>query len=345
MKLLSIAIPSYNSQDYMRACIESLLPGGEDVEILIVDDGSKDDTLKIAREYEEKYPTIVRAIHQENKGHGGAVNTGIAHATGLYYKVVDSDDKVAPEAYEKILSFLKTTVDLEEPLDMLLSNYVYDKQGVKHKKVIHYESVLPVNQYFRWEDTGKFKASQNILMHSVIYRTQVLRDSGFQLPEHTFYVDNLFVFEPLPHVKKMYYLPVDFYLYFIGRDDQSVNEKVMIGRIDQQIRVNKRMIDVYAEHEGHFPGEKLREYMLHYLDTITSVTSVLLVRKATQDEDPSEANALRDDLWGYLKHSTPEGYKSIKKTMLGKLTDSNHRLTQKLTVGGYKIAQKWFGFN
>ena len=76
MKILSIAVPCYNSQEYMRKCVDSLLKGGEDVEILIVDDGSKDDTLKIARDYEEKYPTIVKAIHQENKGHGGAVNTG-----------------------------------------------------------------------------------------------------------------------------------------------------------------------------------------------------------------------------------------------------------------------------
>ena len=95
MKLLTIAVPCYNSEAYMRKCIESLLVGGEDVEILIVDDGStKDRTPQIADEYAEKYPTIVRTIHQENKGHGGAVNTGIANATGLYFKVVDSDDWV-----------------------------------------------------------------------------------------------------------------------------------------------------------------------------------------------------------------------------------------------------------
>ena len=77
MKLLTFTIPCYNSQDYMRHCIESILPGGEDVEILIVDDGSKDDTAAIADEYAEKYPTIVKAIHQENGGHGEAVNAGI----------------------------------------------------------------------------------------------------------------------------------------------------------------------------------------------------------------------------------------------------------------------------
>ena len=84
MKLLSIAVPCYNSQDYMNHCIDTLLTGGDDVEILIVDDGSKDDTAKIADEYEKKYPGIVRAIHQENGGHGAAVMTGVHNAQGVY---------------------------------------------------------------------------------------------------------------------------------------------------------------------------------------------------------------------------------------------------------------------
>ena len=98
MKVLSITVPCYNSQEYMRKCIESLLSGGDEVEILVVDDGSSDRTLEIAQEYEKNYPGIVRAIHQENKGHGGAVNTGLAHATGLNFKVVDSDDWLNEEA-------------------------------------------------------------------------------------------------------------------------------------------------------------------------------------------------------------------------------------------------------
>ena len=277
MKILSIAIPSYNSESYMKNCIESLLPGGEDVEILVVDDGSKDGTAAIADQYEAAYPGIVRAIHQENGGHGEAVNAGLRHATGMFYKVVDSDDWVAPDAYKKIIAFLKEAACEEEPLDALFSNYVYEKQGAKHKKVIEYRSVLPQNQYFSWEDIGKFGASQNILMHSVIYRTQMLRDCEFVLPKHTFYVDNIFVYWPLPYLKKMYYMDVDFYRYFIGREDQSVNEKVMMGRIDQQIRVNRIMIDIYAKHEGSFSSKKLEEYMLHYLSSIQLVSSGLLM--------------------------------------------------------------------
>ena len=125
MKILTFAVPCYNSEAYMEKCIDSLLVGGEDVEILIVNDGSKDRTAEIADAYAKKYPTIVRAIHQENKGHGGAVNAGLANATGLYFKVVDSDDWVDEESLHKILALLRRFQDEGEEIDMLVSNYVY----------------------------------------------------------------------------------------------------------------------------------------------------------------------------------------------------------------------------
>lgn len=138
MKLLSVTIPSYNSQDYMEHCIESLLPGGEDVEIIVVDDGSTDRTAEIADAYAEKYPTIVKAVHQENGGHGEAVNAGIRNATGLYFKVVDSDDWVDGEAYQRVLDTLRDLSGGSAALDMLISNFVYEKEGAKRKKVMKY---------------------------------------------------------------------------------------------------------------------------------------------------------------------------------------------------------------
>ena len=98
MKLLSFTVPCYNSAAYMGKCVESLLKGGEDVEIIIVDDGSTDETAQIADDYAEKYPSVVRVIHKENGGHGSAVNAGIENAQGLFFKVVDSDDWVKEEA-------------------------------------------------------------------------------------------------------------------------------------------------------------------------------------------------------------------------------------------------------
>ena len=207
MKLLSIAIPCYNSEAYMEKCIESLLKGGEEVEILVVNDGSSDRTAEIADTYAEKYPTIIKAIHQENGGHGEAVNAGIRNATGLYFKVVDSDDWVNEEAYKQILKTLEELTRGPKTLDMLISNFVYEKQGASRKKVMQYRHCLPVNEIFGWDSVHMSKGKY-LLMHSIIYRTKLLHECGLELPKHTFYVDNLFAFEPLPFVKNMYYLDV-----------------------------------------------------------------------------------------------------------------------------------------
>ena len=298
MKLLSFAIPCYNSAAYMEKCIKSCLAGGDDVEIIIVDDGStKDDTLKIAKEYEAKYPNIVKAVHQENGGHGQAVNTGLANATGMFFKVVDSDDWVDVKSYKKILTKLKSFVEEDDLPDMLIANYVYEKVGAKRKKVIHYENALPVDRMFGWNEMGHFKVDQYILMHSVIYRTQLIKEFGLKLPEHTFYVDNIFVFEPLPVVQKMYYMNVNFYRYFIGREDQSVNETVMISRIDQQLRVTRRLIDSYL---GNKPvNERCRKYMVTYLRIMMEVSSIFLIISGTD-----ENLVKKKELWKYVKDSS-----------------------------------------
>lgn len=339
MKLLTFTIPCYNSQDYMRHCIESILPGGEDVEILIVDDGSKDDTAAIADEYAEKYPTIVKAIHQENGGHGEAVNAGIRNATGLYFKVVDSDDWVDWNAYQAILAKLREIAGGSVALDMLLANYVYEKEGAKHKRVMR-QTGFPKDQIFTWSDVRHFYKGHYILMHSVIYRTKLLRECGLELPKHTFYVDNIYVYKPLPHVRTMYYMDVDFYRYFIGREDQSVNEKVMISRIDQQIRVNKIMIDVMGEQDFSTKDPHLKKYMLIYLSKIMMVTSMMLILDGSK-----EALAKKADIWAYLKEHDAEDYKKLRAGLLGILMNLPGRVGRRATILGYKAARKFVGFN
>ena len=130
MKYLTFAVPCYNSQDYLERCVESLLPGGDDVEILLINDGSSDRTGEIIDAYAEKYPHIVRAVHKENGGHGSGVNKGMELAKGIYYKVVDSDDWLEEKAYKKLLSTIKHHVweeDAKHPLpDLYVCNYVYN---------------------------------------------------------------------------------------------------------------------------------------------------------------------------------------------------------------------------
>lgn len=339
MKLLTIAIPCYNSQDYMEKCVQSLLPGGEEVEILIVDDGSKDRTAEIADRLEKEHSGIVRAIHQENGGHGEAVNTGIANATGKYFKVVDSDDWVNESAYQQILNLIRRVVEEEQELDVLFSNFVYEKEGATRKKVMHYHHALPIGEFFTWEDVKSFRVGHYILMHSVIYRTELLRECGLKLPKHTFYVDNIYVYYPLPYVKTMYYLDVNFYRYYIGREDQSVNEKVMISRLDQQIRVNQIMYDSYDLTK--IENKKLRDYMYHYLEIVTVVSSVLLIRGGTK-----EMLHKKKELWQYMKHSNVKMYHKLRyHRFLGMTINMPGPLGRKTVISGYKFCQRIFGFN
>ncbi len=338
MKLITITIPCYNSQEYMSHAIESALVCKEDIEILIVDDGSSDNTLKIAKEYEKTYPDTIRAIHKENGGHGSAVNTGIANASGLFFKVLDSDDWFDETSLKKIVRFIKYVAKESIPLDLIISNYVYEKPSINKQKSINYKSALPSNQFFTWNEVKHFKMSQNLLMHSLMYRTQLLRDCKLQLPEHTFYVDNIFAFTPLPYVKRMYYLNVDLYRYFIGRDDQSVNEAVMTSRIDQQIKITKIMID---SHDFlSLENKKLQSYMLKYLSMMMIVSSALLV-----NEGSKENLAKRDELWEYLKNKNKKIYQIIRNRKFGLPLQLKSTVGKKIIIYGYHFFNKIYSFN
>ena len=336
MKLLSIAIPCYNSQDYMENCIESLLVGGEEVEILIVDDGSSDRTAEIADDYARKYPTIVKAIHQENGGHGEAVNAGIRNATGLYFKVVDSDDWVNKEAYVQILKTLYELLRGPQTVDLLISNFVYEKQGATRKKIMQYRKCLPQDRIFGWEEVKHMPKGKYLLMHSMIYRTKLLHECNLELPKHTFYVDNLFAFEPLPYVKNLYYLDVNFYRYFIGRDDQSVNESIMIKRLDQQYRVTRIMLDVY--NNTVIENKHTDDAMVHYFDMMMCVSSILSILEGSEQRLKD-----KEKLWQDVLESNPVLYQKVRKSLLGRTMNLPGKVGRKCSVIGYALAQKIFG--
>ena len=324
----------------MRHCIETLLSAGEQAEIILVDDGStKDDTPAICDEYAARYPTIVKAIHQENGGHGEGVNQGIRNATGLYYKVVDSDDWLDEAALRTVLAKLNTLIARGTVPDLMICNYVYEHVEDNTSHTVRYTNVFPQNRLFNWTHVGHFRPDQNLLMHSVMYRTQVLRDCGMVLPKHTFYVDNIFVYQPLPFVKSMYYMDLDLYRYFIGRADQSVNESVMVKRVDQQLRVTRHMIDC-QDLDALKGQKKLRSYMLHYLSMMMAISDIFLLLDGS-----AAAKQKENELWAYLKAHTSAGvYRSIRYGF-GGVTNLKIPKGDKLVLGGYRIAQKIFKFN
>lgn len=346
-KVISFAIPCYNSAEYMDNCIEHLLMlnQNDDIEILIIDDGSnKDYTWEIAKGWEFKYPNVIRAIHQENGGHGQAVNTGLSNATGLYFKVVDSDDWLDIDGTLSIMKYLRKQLKNHKfglnATDLVIGNYVYNKVYENKQTPINYTNALPENREFCWEDIKTFRPSQYLLMHAVIYKTSLLKRINFKLPKHTFYVDNIFVYIPLPYCKSIFYINSNMYMYFIGREDQSVNEDVMKSRIDQQIKITKIMIDAFSFDELKKHSPKISKYMLSYLSMMMCICSIFLRMIGTSD-----AENKRIEIWDYLKKRDVKLYKPIRKSLICWWTNIPSTLGKIFGIAGYKFAQKVFKFN
>lgn len=340
MKLLSVAIPSYNSEDYLHVCVDSLLKGGSSVEIIIVNDGSKDRTQAIAERYQHDYPDIVKVIHKENGGHGSAVNAGLSAATGLYFKVVDSDDWVNEEAYKALLDSLKQfeKMKADERPQVIVSNYVYEKEGKKNKRIMSYTGLFPENKVFGWSEMGRFLKGTYMMMHALMYNTNFLRSTSLVLPEHTFYVDNLFASVPLQYVERLYYKNVDFYRYWIGRPDQSVQEQTMIKRLDQQIRVNQLMFDCIDFLNLKEP--KQAQYLYNYIEIVTGVSNILPMLSQSNDDQQKI-----DAFWVWLEQTHPKKYQAMRKGMVGRAFHLPSNISRSLCLSVYKIAQKLYGFN
>lgn len=270
MKLLTITVPCYNSQDYMEKCIDSLLIGGEQVEIIIIDDGSKDRTGAIADAYAEKFPTIVKVIHQENGGHGEGINQGLRHATGKYFKVVDSDDVLS----EEFPSFLQKLSQCEEAggVDLFVTNYYYVHTDGIGDRSIRYANALPEGRIFGWQDTKPFYMHQLLTIHSCTFRTEAMRLWTQELPKHVFYEDNLMVYQTLPHVQKMYYMDTDLYRYWIGRPDQSVQKEIMMKRYTHQLLVTEMCFT--SCHLDEITQPRLKKYLRHELFMMFGISSL-----------------------------------------------------------------------
>lgn len=338
MKIISFAVPCYNSQAYMEKCVDSLLTGGNEVEIIIVNDGSTDGTLEIARRYEEQYPDIVKVIDKPNGGHGSGVNAGLNAATGLYYKVVDSDDWLDEDALQKLLTTIKTHLSEDTEADLYITNFIYDKVCENTRFVRHYRKNLPVGKFFGWDKVKRFRTSSVLMMHSLWYKTEKLRESNTVLPEHTFYVDNIYAHKPLPYMQKIFYLDVDLYHYFIGREDQSVNINNITKRYRQQIKVMKELLSAYSYEQIYSYPKGLRRYMLHNLSVIMVMT---LMFTTAGKEEQEERREYLDGLWDYLKTNDKKMFKYLCFRSYPVLVDwLPFRLQGKVTLLGYRFFRK-----
>ena len=337
MKYITFAIPSYNSEAYLHHAVDSLLHLGEDVEIIIVNDGSTDRTLDIALDYQSKYQHMIKVIDKKNGGHGSGVNEGLKHATGLYYKVVDSDDWLDEKNTVALLNTIKGHVSKDKMPDLYITDFVYEHVEDDTHFVRSYRENYPAYQHFSWAETRqKFKYSSTLLMHALLYKTSVLRESKLELPEHTFYVDNVFAYIPLPHVKTIFYMPIVIYHYYIGRIDQSINLDNIVKRYENQIRVMYMLMNAYSYEEVKKQPKGLRDYMKHFLGAMMIITQMFTIGK-----DTKERRIAIKKLWKDLKALDIKLYRKLRYRSYNIVVNFlPYRLRGFVMLTGYKYFRK-----
>ena len=307
-KLITFAVPAYNAEGYLRTCLESLLKGGEEVEIVIIDDGSTDATGTIADEYASRYPSVVRTVHQPNGGHGAGVNAGLACAEGLYYKVVDSDDWLDEAGLKKLLACIRAHLRAGTLPDLYIADFVYEHVQDKTRYISSFRKKLPEGRLFSWEETRPLRLWKVLLMHALVYRTQLVREHGVPLPRHTFYVDHLFAYAPFPYAERIFYLGCTLYHYFIGRSDQSVTIENVVRRYGQQIRVMSLIFKAHSSEEFRCWSRPLRRQMSHYLDAFLMNTYFFTTAK-----DTPERRQAFGEMWAELKENDIALWRRVRR--------------------------------
>lgn len=250
-KVLTISVAAYNVEKYLQKLIDSIDASGciSDIELLIVDDGSKDSTRDIAIDYAKKHPNDIFYIGKENGGHGSTINKGMELATAKYFKVLDGDDWVDPKGLKILIQTLK-----ENDCDLFVTNRlrVYENTG---KTIVDKPAGLVPNRRYNMEDACA--CMSRLLFHSVFVRTSILQENKIHIDEKCFYVDNEILWYPFPYLKSVYYVDTVVYCYRLGLADQSVNVNVLAKRMNQHEFVNRQMVNFYCEvHDNLTPNMK-----------------------------------------------------------------------------------------
>jgi len=242
-KVLTISIAAYNAEKYLSKCLNSLLNSNvkEKLEIIIVNDGSIDQTLEIANSFSLNYPNVVKVINKENAGHGSTINESIKVATGKYYKILDSDDWVDVDGLEKLVNYLETNT-----VDMVLNPY--------HEIYIDTGASILKKPYSENQELNKILdiihiSEVNIYMHSLTFNTSVVKQMGPIIDENCFYVDMEYTCFAVAYVKTFVCLNFPVYQYMLGSNEQSMSTKNLVKRREQHLKVLKRLVNFYINIE------------------------------------------------------------------------------------------------
>lgn len=235
-KLLTIVIPTYNMEELLPRCLDSLVTPviNDKVEVLVVNDGSKDNSLKIAQTYEKKYPNVIKAIDKENGNYGSTINKGIEIASGKYFRILDSDDFYSNSGLIELVNRIENT-----DVDIILTNYRRDR-GRIHDIYKGLDNLKDIKLDFDEVDLSLFP---NFAMHGITYKTSILRENNIRLQTGISYTDSEYCFYPLPFVKTMEYYDLLVYCYQVGRPGQTVDVNSQVRSIPHMMKIINRMYD------------------------------------------------------------------------------------------------------
>ncbi len=318
-KLLSISVAAYNLSDMIKQCLDSFVNSevSEYLEVIVTDDGSKDNTVDIVKEYVKKYPDVVKLVTQRNQGPGSTVNSGIKHATGKYFRMVDGDDRVVTSNLKELITYLDNT-----NVDMIINNYDYLDH--KTEKIIDTVS-FDINEYeeFKFEDICD---EIYLEMHNVIFKTSILQNNKIKL-DNGFYTDVQYLLYPLPHVKTCVYLPISIYVYRINQANQSVSFTSMQKNYDQHDQRLHNLIDFYKskkkleENTSNFILQRIVNFADNQLVTLLSfdIDNKQIEKIKKYNEQLSKNERL------FSKYSKSKKYKILKLSNY-KLTNLLHKL-------------------
>lgn len=248
-KVLTVVVPTYNAERYLRDNLESFIDekNREDLEVLIINDGSTDRSLEIAEEYVQKYPSVFRIITKENGGHGSGINCGIQNACGTYFKVVDADDWVDKNAFSQLMNTLRKTDS-----DIVYSGFywVYDdgrKNKSQFRKEAEFTEPFKGVEYNREYIFDKVADQLYIKMHNMTIRTEILVNANISIDEKCYYVDTEYILYPIPYVKTILFVNAYVYMYRIGNFGQSVSIEKMQKNEMNYNRVFFSLIEFYSK--------------------------------------------------------------------------------------------------
>ena len=251
-KVLSVSVAAYNVENCLEKCLESFINSGvlQDIEILVIDDGSKDKTAEIALNYQQMYPNSIRLISKKNGGHGSTINRGIVEACGKYFKTVDADDWVEIDGINKLVNYLKSS-EADVVLNTFYTVNASSSQKEKNSPII--SDGMDSQRIYRFDSVCSRFA---LYMHAITFKTNVLKNMGPIIDENCFYVDTEYTIFPIKMVDSVVFLDFPVYDYLLGTATQSMNMANMIKRRDQHLRVTKRLIDYYNQEFCNLSDEK-----------------------------------------------------------------------------------------